>query len=93
MFHKIIDAFDSVAVRLLRKYVPDEYLNIIGAVYAYILSRVMAYGKVLPPFTFSSGVSQHCSLSLFLFNITVDEFMETSFIEHTFEGVELLPIK
>ncbi|CAH8459438.1 unnamed protein product [Dicrocoelium dendriticum] len=96
VFLDIKGAFDSVDRCahwncLLRKGVPEKYVNIIQALYARSTGRVMVYGKLPPPFNISIGVRQGCMLSPFLFNFAVDEVMEIAFTRHDLEGVELLP--
>ncbi|CAH8497241.1 unnamed protein product [Dicrocoelium dendriticum] len=96
VFLDIKGAFDSVDRCalwdcLLRKGVPDKYVNIIKALYAHSSGRVRVYGKLSPPFSITSGVRQGCPLSPFLFNFAIDEVMETAFAGHDLEGVELLP--
>ncbi|CAH8645530.1 unnamed protein product [Dicrocoelium dendriticum] len=96
VFLDIKSAFDSVDRCalwncLLRKGVPEKYVNIIQALYARSTGRVRAYGKLSPPFNISSGVRQGCPLSPFLFNFAIDEVMEFAFTGHDLEGVELLP--
>ncbi|CAH8442995.1 unnamed protein product [Dicrocoelium dendriticum] len=96
LFLDIKEAFDSVGRCalwncLLRKGVPEKYVNIIQALYARSTGRMRAYGKLSPPFNISSGVRQGCPLSPFLYNFAIDEVMEIAFTGHDLEGVELLP--
>lgn len=96
VFLDIKGAFDSVDRCalwncLIRKGVPEKYVNIIRALYRHNSGRVRAYGKLSPPFKISSGVRQGCPLSPFLFNFAIDEVMEVAFHRADLEGVELLP--
>ncbi|CAH8567887.1 unnamed protein product [Dicrocoelium dendriticum] len=96
VFFDIKCAFDSVERHalwgcLLRKGVPEKYVNIIRALYARSSGRVRAYGKLSSPFNISSGVRQGFPLSPFLFNFAIDEVIEIAFTGHDLEGVDLLP--
>ncbi|CAH8491765.1 unnamed protein product [Dicrocoelium dendriticum] len=96
VFLGIKGAFDSVDRCalwncLLRKSVPEKYINIIRALYTRSTGRVRAYGKLSSPFNISSGVRHGYPLSPFLFNFAIDEVMEFAFAGHDLESVELLP--
>ncbi|KAA3676640.1 uncharacterized protein DEA37_0002919 [Paragonimus westermani] len=89
-------AFDSVARNvlwscLLRKGVPEKYVNLLRSLYAHSASRVRVYGQLSRAFITSSGVRQGCPISPFLFNFVMDDILEGALRESSGLGVELLP--
>jgi hypothetical protein len=96
VFLDIRGAFDSVDrstlwACLLRNGVPEKYVSVLKSLYYQTSGRVRVYGKLSPPFAFSSGVRQGCPISPFLFNFVMDSILEDALSSISDKGVELLP--
>ncbi|RTG91107.1 uncharacterized protein DC041_0008631, partial [Schistosoma bovis] len=96
VFLDIRAAFDSLDRTvlwdcLLKKGVPEKFINILKALYKNTSGRVRAYNHLSPLFHSSSGVRQGCPISPFLFNFAIDDILETALMNVSNGGVDLLP--
>ncbi|CAH8674745.1 unnamed protein product [Schistosoma haematobium] len=96
VFLDIRAAFDSLDRTvlwdcLLKKGVPEKFINILNALYTNTSGRVRAYNHLSPLFHSSSGVRQGCPISPFLFNFAIDDILETVLMNVSNGGVDLLP--
>ncbi|CAH8587907.1 unnamed protein product [Schistosoma margrebowiei] len=96
VFLDIRAAFDSLDRTvlwdcLLKKGVPEKFINILKALYKNTSGRVRAYNHLSPLFHSSSGVRQGCPISPFLFNLAIDDILETALMNVSNGGVDLLP--
>ena len=96
VFLDIRAAFDSLDRTvlwdcLLKKGVPEKFINILKALYTNTSGRVRAYNHLSPLFHSSSGVRQGCPISPFLFNFAIDDILETALMDVSNGGVDLLP--
>ncbi|KAH9583151.1 hypothetical protein MS3_00007653 [Schistosoma haematobium] len=60
---------------LLKKGVPEKFINILKALYTNTLNRVRAYNHLTPLFHSNSGVRQGCPISPFLFNFAIHDIL------------------
>ncbi|CAH8503536.1 unnamed protein product [Schistosoma rodhaini] len=96
VFLDIRAAFDSLDRTvlwdcLLKKGVPEKFINILKALYTNTSGRVRAYNHISPLFHLSSGVRQGCPISPFLFNFAIDDILETAPMDVSNGGVDMLP--
>ncbi|KAH9596701.1 F-actin-capping protein subunit alpha, variant 3 [Schistosoma haematobium] len=96
VFLDIRAAFDSLDRTvlwdcLLKKGVPEKFINILKALYTNTSGRVRAYNHLSPLFYSSSGVRQGCPISPFPFNFAIDDILETALMDVSNGGVDLLP--
>ncbi|KAH9587678.1 ATP-binding cassette sub- A member 3 [Schistosoma haematobium] len=96
VFLDIRVAFDSLNRTvlwdcLLKKGVPEKFINTLKALYTNTSGRVRAYNHLSPLFHSSSGVRQGCRISPFLFNFAIDDILETALMDVSNGGVDLLP--
>ncbi|CAH8292457.1 unnamed protein product [Schistosoma rodhaini] len=96
VFLDIRAAFDSLDRTvlwdcLLKKGVPEKFINILKALYTNTSGRVRAYNHLSPLFHSSSGVRQGCPISPFLFNFAIDDILETALMDVSNGGVYMLP--
>ncbi|CAH8656857.1 unnamed protein product [Schistosoma curassoni] len=96
VFLDIRAAFDSLDRtvlwdRLLKMSVPENFINILNALYTNTSGRVRAYNHLSPLFHSSNGVRQGCPTSPFLFNFAIDDILETALMDVSNGGVDLLP--
>ncbi|KAA3672338.1 uncharacterized protein DEA37_0010944 [Paragonimus westermani] len=89
-------AFDSVARNvlwscLLRKRVPEKYVNLLRSLFANPASWVRVYGQLPRAFIPFNCVRQGCPISPYLFTFFMDDIVEEALRESSGLGVELLP--
>ncbi|CAH8499031.1 unnamed protein product [Schistosoma haematobium] len=95
VFLDIRAAFDSLDRTvlwdcLLKKSVPEKFINILKALYTNTSGRERAYNHLSPLFYSSSGVRQGCPISPFLFNFAIDDILEKALVDVSSGGVDLL---
>ncbi|KAH9596282.1 Contactin-5 [Schistosoma haematobium] len=76
---------------LLKKGVPEKFINILKAPYTNASGRVKACHHLSQLFYSSSGVWQGCTIAPFPSNFTIDDILETALMDVSNGGVDLLP--